>query len=187
MAEHWNDSEEWRPIPDWEGLYEVSDLGIVRSVDRIVVRNDGTTRKYPGVILKQKIDRRRGKHDRRSVGLSRQGRTQWTTAGRLVLRAFVGPCPEGMECCHANDVQADNRLVNLRWDTHENNILDSLRNGGRCRGERHLHAKMTAGKVRMVRAMRCSGKYAVNELAKIFGVSWPAMTNILERRAWKHV
>jgi hypothetical protein len=40
----------------------------------------------------------------------------------MVLFAFVGPCPEGMECCHENDVRDDNRIENLRWDTHANNL-----------------------------------------------------------------
>lgn len=47
----------------------------------------------------------------------------------LVLEAFVGPRPEGTEALHANDVGDDNRLVNLRWGTHSENVLDSVRNG----------------------------------------------------------
>jgi hypothetical protein len=48
---------------------------------------------------------------------------------QLVLEAFVGPCPPGMECLHANDDATDNRLVNLRWGTHTENVQDCLRNG----------------------------------------------------------
>jgi hypothetical protein len=48
---------------------------------------------------------------------------------RLVLLAFIGPCPGGMECCHWNGDPADNRLSNLRWDTHKANCADTVRNG----------------------------------------------------------
>jgi DNA-binding transcriptional regulator YiaG len=47
----------------------------------------------------------------------------------MVLETFVGPRPAGMECCHANDTQSDNRLSNLRWDTHKENCRDRARNG----------------------------------------------------------
>src|SRR5262245_50618733 len=57
-----------------------------------------------------------------------------TKVHRLVLLAFVGPCPGGMECCHANDDRQDNRLSNLRWDTRGNNISDAIRNGRNCQG-----------------------------------------------------
>lgn len=49
---------------------------------------------------------------------------------RLVLLAFVGPCPDGMEACHANDIPTDNRLANLRWGTHADNMRDRIENGG---------------------------------------------------------
>lgn len=57
--------------------------------------------------------------------------------GRLVLETFVGPCPEGMECCHNDDNSYNNVLSNLRWDTRRANLLDRFRNGritysGRC-------------------------------------------------------
>ena len=48
---------------------------------------------------------------------------------RLVLETFVGPCPDGMETCHNNGIHTDNRLENLRWDTHSNNQKDSVKHG----------------------------------------------------------
>ena len=47
----------------------------------------------------------------------------------LVLEAFVGPRPEGTECCHGNGIRSDNRLCNLRWDTHKENYADAVRHG----------------------------------------------------------
>jgi hypothetical protein len=63
------------------------------------------------------------------VWLSRDGTPCRFKVARLVLEAFVGLCPAGMEACHFNDDPADNRLENLRWDTHSNNHYDLVRNG----------------------------------------------------------
>lgn len=50
---------------------------------------------------------------------------------RLVLEAFTGPCPKGMECLHADDDPTNNHLTNLRWGTHSDNIIASWKSGRR--------------------------------------------------------
>ncbi len=106
---------------------------------------------------------------------------------RLVLLAFVGPCPNGKECCHADDVQTNNRLDNLRWDTREANRVDGLNNRTKAYVQSHPRAKMTSGRVLMVRAMYETGIYQQKELAGIFSVSLGHMSNIINRRTWKHL
>jgi hypothetical protein len=59
---------------------------------------------------------------------------------RVVLETFVGSCPDGMECCHLDDVKTNNKLVNLRWDTHDANVVDKVRNG-RCNNRHNYRAK----------------------------------------------
>lgn len=118
-------SEEWRPVVGYDGYYEVSSQGRVRSLDRLVTF--GTRqRQVIGRVLKP------GKtiHGVYFVNLSVDGLKQLSRVHRMVLEAFVGPCPEGMEGCHYNDDKSDNRLVNLRWDTHSANMHDRTRNGG---------------------------------------------------------
>jgi hypothetical protein len=63
------------------------------------------------------------------VNLKRVGSQSQRAVHRLVLEAFVGPCPPGMEGCHNDGDQLNNRLDNLRWDTPSNNKLDSVRHG----------------------------------------------------------
>lgn len=60
--------------------------------------------------------------------LKKDGKSYWVRRAPLLLLTFVGPCPPGMECCHTNDVSTDDRLDNLRWDTHANNMRDMVRN-----------------------------------------------------------
>lgn len=114
-------TEKWKAIPGYVGTYEVSDLGRVRGLRRI----DGQGRDWPARVLKQKTHR--GGH--RTVNLWLNAMTTRFFVHRLVLSAFVGPCPEDMEGCHNNGHAADNRLGNLRWDTHRENVLDMTRHG----------------------------------------------------------
>lgn len=113
-------SENWRPVPGYSA-YEVSDLGRLRSVDRI----DAAGKRRRGRLLSP----RKAHKGHLVAALREAGVRKDILMHHLVLITFVGPRPDGMECCHWNDDPADNRLANLRWDTRSANILDSVRNG----------------------------------------------------------
>jgi len=115
--------ELWTPVPGHLG-YEVSDQGRVRSVTRRVQRKNGSYL-LTGRVLKQSRSGTPGK-DYPAVYM---GRGNSRTVHRLVLEAFVGPCPQGLEACHNNGNRYDNRLENLRWDTASNNQRDKRRHG----------------------------------------------------------
>jgi hypothetical protein len=125
--------ETWRPIPDWEGYYSVSDHGRVRSEPRTVHTIDGQTRHVRGRILRLDADF----NGRYTVTLSRAGRRNRRTVHRLVAAAFLGPCPPGHEVCHGDGDHTNNYVRNLRFDTKRNNVLDSVRHGT------HLQARKT--------------------------------------------
>lgn len=124
--------EEWRDVVGWEGLYEVSDQGRVRSLERVVPWK-GWTRTVSTRILRPGKERRSGTE---TVVLS-NGHKVTRSVHRLVLEAFIGPCPPGMECCHFDDDRSNNRLENLRWDSSSANNYDMVRNG------RHNNARKT--------------------------------------------
>lgn len=113
--------EEWRPAVGFEGRYEVSDLGRVRSLLPTSGTNGGRRRGAPDGVLKPTPS---GKYYTVSLG-----RRNTRTVHTLVLEAFVGPCPEGLEACHNNGDHADNTLGNLRWDTRSENAKDKTRHG----------------------------------------------------------
>lgn len=117
--------EQWKPVVGYEGFYEVSDKGRVRSLTRVVQTRLGHSTTYQGRILRQHA-RPTGHLD---VGLMRSGHRVTAKVHRLVLTAFVGPDPEGMECCHNNGNPADNRVENLRWDTTAANRRDCVNHG----------------------------------------------------------
>ena len=129
--------EIWLPVVGYEGLYEVSDRGRVRSLDRLSYtkgRVSVSVRK--GRILKASIT----SSGHAVVGLSRNARAAQKQVHRLVLEAFVGPCPPDMECCHGPGGPADNRIENLRWDSRSANALDRV-SDGRDHNSNKTHCK----------------------------------------------
>lgn len=123
--------EVWRCVPDRNG-YEVSDLGNVRSIDRIktvMVNGKVQRRKYKGKVLKPAVYAKSG-----HLSLPLGKYTNGIPVHQLVLLAFVGPCPKGQEVLHINGDPKDNRLSNLRYGTRSQNIKDAyLMNGYRGR------------------------------------------------------
>lgn len=111
-----NHFERWLPVPGYEGLYEVSDQGRVRSIPR--PRTSGGLRKAE-----------RHAHGYAQVGLCRSGRRKMFTVHRLVLRAFVGEPQPGQECRHLDGDPSNNQLSNLAWGSRSENMLDAVRHG----------------------------------------------------------
>jgi len=111
----------WKPVPGYEGYYEVSSLGKVRSLDRISSHG----RRLKGRVLAATPN----DDGYPIVNLARDGAKRVRMVHVLVLEAFVGPRPEGLEGCHGNGDPQDNRVTNLRWDTHHENMLDGARHG----------------------------------------------------------
>lgn len=130
VREHECGAETWMPVVGYEGLYEVSDLGRVRSLDR----KDPLGRRLRGKMLKLRA------HPRgyMQTTLTRDGVCVTKKIHRLVLEAFVGPCPSGMEACHDNGIRDDNRPSNLRWDTPRANAADRIAHGTQ-RGRSQTH------------------------------------------------
>lgn len=171
------DFEIWQPIPGHNG-YEASNLGRVRSLDRIITRtyhNDRTDKTvYLGRILKPKFAEARYPQ----VVLENQ---QQFYIHDLILLAFVGPKPPRKICRHRDDDPWNNRLDNLHYGTRRQNHADAVRNGKHTRGERNYNAILTPDAVRKIRASTYS--YAV--LAAQYGVSKATILNVRNGRSWK--
>jgi HNH endonuclease/NUMOD4 motif len=116
--------ERWAAVPGWEHLYEVSDGGRVRTIARTIQYITGRDHYYAARILAGSDFQ-----GYRTVSLGSRADSVPHRVHRLVLGAFVGPCPEGMECRHLNGDRADNRLENLAWGTPHENGMDRLRHG----------------------------------------------------------
>jgi hypothetical protein len=112
------------------------------------------------------------------------GKRRYVRIASLVLEVFIGPCPEGMECCHQDGTVSNDRLDNLRWDTHKNNIADKRRHGTHQSCEKNANHKLTADQVRTIRTRRAAGE-KLGPLAREFGVLPCTISAIAHRRLWK--
>jgi len=104
----------------------------------------------------------------------------------LVLELFVGPCPDGFQSCHKNDVKNDNRLSNLRWGTPSSNKRDAYRNGCLPRGERHGHARLKDDDIPVIVSLFLSG-LSPYKISKKYAVTQCPIHAIIIGKTWKHI
>ena len=154
----------YRPIEGFEG-YRVGSDGTVWSR---WTHNGHQPRRLGDMWRQLKTQRDRGGY--LTLLLCRDGRPYRRRVHRLVLEAFVGPRPNGMEACHNDGVPTNCSVGNLRWDTATANQLDRLTHGTHSRGTRNGNARLTEEAVREIRAARATGATA-KSLAEIHGVT----------------
>lgn len=171
--------EIWLDVVGYEGRYKVSNLGRVRSVPHLVPYKAGTTKFVHGKMLRPGPS----KTGHLTVSL---GRCNSVGVHRIVLEAFVGPCPDGMECCHGDGIAFNNVLPNLRWDTRSANLLDAVRHGAKKVGEEFSGSKLKNSDIPIIRHLLAS-RMTVREIAGVFGVTEGAINNIKYERCWKHI
>ena len=172
--------ELWKKIEDCP-MYVVSNCGRVKRI------TSGLGNKAKaGFILK----RFKGTGGYLRVGLGRQGqKPKQLFVHRLVLEAFVGPCPLGLQCNHIDGVRTNSHIENLEWVTSSENHFHTYRVLGYkapC-GEQHWRAELTESQVREIRDLYASGCYTQLGVAKIFNVSRTTVNLVVNYKIWKHV
>lgn len=168
--------ETWRPIPGWEGRYEASDRGRIRSVFRQGVARTGR-------VLRPAFAKCGGYPQ---VALCRDGVQRTEYVHRLVLTAFVGPCPEGMEAAHADGDPSNNAASNLAWKVHVDNEADKVRHGTLLLGTARHNARLNERLVRAMRRLAAEG-VSQQDIAEQFGVALTTAHNVVRRKTWAHV
>lgn len=164
MQEHY--TEEWRDIKDYEGLYQISNYGRVRSL----TRTDSLGRIWKGKIRTAWFPKGKDKHYP-SIMLSKNSKKTRRELHRLVLEAFVGPCPDGLEGCHQDGDKKNNKLDNLRWDTRQGNFEDNISNGTRMYGHRNPQCKLPLTTVLQIIETYATGKYSQKQVGDMFNIS----------------
>ncbi len=170
--------EVWFGILGWEGYYEASNFGRVKSLARIVPMIDG--RSYR---VREKVMRTAVANDYLQVCFSRSGVEELHLVHRVILETFAGPCPEGMECLHGDGVSDNNRLDNLRWGTVQENKEDQKRHGTTMRGRKlgAGHSYKLKGRMEELFALADQG-ISAGEIARLLGVTWYTVSYHLDKR-----
>lgn len=177
--------EIWRAITGYEGLYEVSNFGRVKSVARKVwvrcVKHASYERKVAERILVPCLSER----GHQSVALSKDGVEYQVRIHVLVLEAFVEPRPEGLYGCHRDGVPANNRETNLYWGTPVDNAADMKRHGTRLFGEACPAARLTEADILAIRSAK--GVVSQGQIARIFGIKQGHVSRIMSGKIWAHL
>lgn len=182
----------WKDIPDYIGLYQVSDTGLVRSLDRVVTQKNRSgygdlTRTYKGKLLKPRYD----KDGYKKVELNKQGyRPKYVFVHRLVALSFVSGYFDGAVVNHIDGNKANNLKDNLEWCTVKSNNVHAYRTGLKQNNLKvGLNAKsscyvITTYKGGQVIAETC-GVDEFNKFGKSYGLKYSSMLNFFRGKV-KH-
>jgi hypothetical protein len=168
--------EIWKDALGWEGLYEVSSMGNIRSIARM---NPVNKVLLGGKTLK-KILGSRGYY---VVNLTAKNRRNQYFVHKLVLEAFVGKAPANMEACHNDGDRLNCSLSNLRWDTRSNNHKDKIKHGTHQIGEKANNVKLSNEVVVAIRKAKLTSGQAV----KMYGLSRTNAKRIVNYKTWRHL
>lgn len=174
--------EIWKPVKDYEGLYEVSWFGRVRSIDRSMINKRGNKQFFKGRIRTLFIS----DNGYLRVRLSKNGIVKYHPVHRLVLQSFKIK-PDGKDYCnHRDGNKTNNYTSNLEWCTLSENSIHAYKEGlASNKGERHSQSVLSDKEVIDIRT-NYKGVDA-KEIAKKYNVKIYTIHSILSRRTYKHL
>ena len=170
--------EQWKDVPGYEGLYQASTAGCIRSLTKRSTSCRGTLKtsvRPDGYMNVSLFD-----HD---------GSPTSFTAHKVILITFRGPRPAGCQAAHLNGVRSDNRLDNLIWATVKENHSHKRAHGTDSSGERNPQAVLTESAVAEIRqAYRpYSRTHGTTALAQLYGVTPNTIWTVVKRKSWNHI
>ena len=183
-------NEIWLGVVGLEGRYEVSDFGRIRSLPRLVKNRYGLVNYKGYKYLKpypSGIKNSRGSYHLHLRLYDENLKVLHKTIHRLVLEAFVGPCPDGMQCCHNDGDPTNNHVENLRWDTAKENMKDRERHGRHDKGSSSVKAKLTESDIPVIRRLLMRPDRSMNAIAVRYKVNVATIRDIRDGKTWKHV
>jgi len=163
-----NYEEIWKDIPNYEGMYQVSNLGNVRS------------RKYGSFKLLNLFQCHNGYLN---VKLRRDNKTFTCYVHRLVLQSFLSNSK--LDVNHKNGIKSDNRLENLEYCSRSENIRHAYTNGLSACGEKHYNSKLTIEQVKEIR--HGHKNKTQQEISRIYNVTQSVISNIRLGKTWKQL
>ena len=169
------ENEIWKDIPEYEGLYQVSNLGRVKNLNNYHSKKETFVKPYksPRGYLK--------------ISLSKNRTRKYFLAHRLVAFAFIENVENKPFINHINGIKDDNRVENLEWCTNEENKNHALNNNLYKLLDNHSRAILNVEKVKQIKIILRTQKRTVRSIAKEYGVKEGVIHAIKQNKSWKNV
>lgn len=175
-------AETWRCVGGYEGFYEVSNLGRVRSLNRTVISTTGISQRRKGKLLATRVI----SSGYEAVVLFKAQKLKNLQVHRLVAQAFI-PNPQNFPfVLHLDDNKRNNKATNLRWGSHQHNMQDMVSKGRQVQGTRSRSAKLTESDVTEIRKLLSQG-WVQTAIACKFNVNQTVISAINTGKTWFHL
>jgi hypothetical protein len=177
-------NENWKDVEGYEGFYKVSNLGRVRSLDRVSPTKLGAIKHTKGKIMNLTLKN----NGYLSVMFSVLNKRKRFHVHRLVSIAFL----DNEECKptvnHINGIKTDNRLENLEWCTYSENSIHARDTGLSSIGEESTSAKLSENKILAIRRLfKINPKSSQIKICEKLDISSTHMSRIVNGKRWKHI
>lgn len=183
-----NMKEEWRDIKGYEGKYQISNLGRVKTLRR-KVKSPALKNGYR--FLSEKIHKPcdNGRGYKYACFRIDGGKVSHKYIHTMVAEAFLDRGPDHTEVNHIDANKSNNIASNLEWCTRKENMDHAIRLGLKItkKGSQVSQSKLTESNVLFIRSEYAKGNIRQIDLAKLFGVDDGTISNIIRRRKWKHI
>lgn len=185
------DFEVWKDVVGYEGLYQVSNFGNVKSLDRIVNKPNGVSYLRKGKICTQS----KSNLGYMTVGFTVNNKKVNKYVHRLVAEAFITNMNDYPQVNHIDCDKTNNRMYNLEWCTNSQNHIHASKNGLNklhlhrvaYSGEENGRSLLTKEQVLEIKQKYIPYKYSAKKLSKEYNVSESCITHILNNTSWKEI
>jgi hypothetical protein len=176
--------EEWKDIEDYEGIYQISNIGRCKSLGRTIEAVNGVIYRYKTIILKQQTC----KQGYKKVTLGTYKRKKSFLVHRLVANAFIDNPENKPQINHKNCIKGNNNIENLEWSLCVDNIRHAFKNELHYRkGEFNGKSKLNEHQVMEIYTLAQRGDTQQSEIGKLYKVSSETVSAIKNKRSWKHI
>jgi hypothetical protein len=177
--------EIWKDVKDYEGFYQISNLGNVKSLDRVIQKYNNIERRITDFKIKGKLLKPKTRKDGYKVlYFQLDGVRKEFYVHHLVIMNFIGERPKGYHICHGDGNRSNNNLDNLRYATPKENTFDSVKHGT-CYfklGSKNPFAKLKESDIAYI--IKNIGIKTQVQLAEMFNVTRQAISSVQRRKNW---
>jgi len=180
-----NIEEVWKDIPGYEGIYQASNQGRIRSIDRFITNRYKQLQPRKGAMMSVSLHRQ----GYGRVLLTKDRKSKTVFIHRLIALTFIPNPQEKKEVNHKNGIKMDNTVDNLEWCTPSENVKHAHRTGllTTIMGEKHYKSKLSEEDVKKIRHDYAMGHTSHKKLAKEYNLNQKSIWAILHRTSWKHI